>query len=236
MSIFKSYNDFVKKEHKVTDSIGKIYGKRAKDTDGSLQQIDGSESIYITFDYCPESNLNESVLNLLRSEGVPCTFFISTKSIKDDVGFEKKISGIDFSIQGHSHEHYTANEISNPTQKKEIEKNLEYLNNRFKTEVKYYRFPNGISTPYSLGILTEIGIKPVSWFNGIMDSRTRTYYELNVDGKVEKTSDKFDLLKLDMLPGKIFLFHLGDNGDKTTKYLKEFITYCKDKNLSFSKL
>ena len=236
MSVFKSYNDFVKKEHEITDSIGQIYGKRAKDNDGSLQQIDGSKSVYITFDYCPETDLKESILNLLRSEGIPCTFFISTKSIKEDKGFEKKINGIDYSIQGHSHEHYTANEISNPTQKEEIVKNLEYLNKRFKTSVKYYRFPNGISTPYSMGILTEKGIKATSWFNGIMDSRTRTYFDLSVDGKVEKIADKFDLLKTNMLPGKIFLFHLGDNGDRTTKYLREFITYCKENKLTFAKL
>lgn len=236
MSIFKSYNDFVNREHEVTHSIGKIYGKRAKDTDGSLQSIDSETSVYITFDYCPKTDLKESVLNLLREKEIPCTFFISTKSIIEDVEFEKKISGIDYSIQGHSHDHLTANEISNEDQKKEIVNNIDYLKERFKTEVKYYRFPNGISTPYSLGILKEMRIKPVSWFNGVMDSRTRTYYNLDVEGNVERVEDKFDLLKPEMLPGKIFLFHLGDNGDRTKKYLKDFIEYCTNNKITFAKL
>jgi peptidoglycan/xylan/chitin deacetylase (PgdA/CDA1 family) len=236
MSEFKSYNDFVNGEHKVTDSIGKIYGKRAKDTDGSLQSIEGSKSIYITFDYCPETDLKESVIDLLKEKKIPCTFFISTKSIDSDSEFENKIGGIDYSIGGHSFNHKTANEISNIEQKDEIEKNLAYLKDRFKSEIKYYRFPNGISTPYSLGILKEKQIKPVSWFNGVMDSRTRTYYELNVNGNVEKVKDKFDLLKPEMLPGKIFLFHLGDNGDRTVKYLRDFIEYCSNNKLKFAKL
>lgn len=235
MSIFKSYNDFVNKEHETTLSIGKIYGKRSKDTDGSLQSIDSS-SIYITFDYCPETDLKESVLNLLRDTGIPCTFFISSKSIIQDSGFEKKISGIDYSIQGHSHNHLTVNEISNTEQVSEIEKNIEYLNERFKTEVRYYRFPNGISSPYSLAILKEKGIKPVSWFNGVMDSRTRTYYNLDIEGNVEKIEDKFDLLKPKILPGKIFLFHLGNNGDRTTKYLRDFIKYCSNNKITFARL
>lgn len=236
MPYFKSYNDFINREHKTTASIGKIYGKRAKDTDGSLQSISGSDSVYITFDYCPENKLDKSIIDLLKSKNIPCSFFLSTKSIKDDNQFEDKISGIDYSIQGHSHNHKTANEITNPIQKAEIEKNISYLNDRFKTQVKYYRFPNGISTPYSLAVLKDLEIEAVSWFNGIMDSRTRTHFNLGVDGKVTGVSDKFDLIKPDMIKGKIFLFHLGDNGDETVKYLDEFIKYCNDNNLTISKL
>lgn len=236
MAYFKSYNDFINKEHEVTASIGKIYGKRAKETDGSLKSIPGSEDVYITFDYCPGNKLNQLVIDLLKKEKIPCSLFLSSKSIKDDSDFENKISGINYSIQGHSHNHHTANEVSNPIQKAEIEKNIDYLNSRFKTKIQYYRFPNGLSTPYSLSVLKDLNIKPVSWFNGIMDSRTRKHFDLGVDGKVKKISDKFDLIKPDMIKGKIFLFHLGDNGDETQKYLIEFIEYCKINKLTISKL
>jgi peptidoglycan/xylan/chitin deacetylase (PgdA/CDA1 family) len=230
MPIFKSYNDFIKAEHDVTASIGPIYGKRAKDTDGSLQSIPESDSIYITFDICPGSKIQEGVLEILRKEKIPCTIFItSDHSIKD------QLSGIDYSIQGHSNTHKTVNEISEIDQKAEIENNVKFIKYNYGTVCKYYRFPNGLSSPYSLSVLKKMGIKPVSWYNGVMDSRTRDYYKTSPTGEI-RLEDKFELLKLEELKGKIYLYHLGDNGDKTEERLKEFIRYCKTKNFSFAKL
>jgi peptidoglycan/xylan/chitin deacetylase (PgdA/CDA1 family) len=230
MPTFHSYNDYVKAEHDITKSIGKIYGKRAKDTDGSMQSIPETDSIYLTFDLCPGTKIQEGILQILKNQAIPFTVFITS-----DKTLVSEFKDVDFSIQCHSDSHKTVNEISEIDQKREIENNVNFIKKNFGIEPKYYRFPNGLSSPYSLSVLKTLGLKPVSWYNGIMDSRTRTYYTTSPTGEI-KLEDKFDLLKDEELKGKIFLFHLGDNGDKTIDYLLDFIKYCKDRNMKFDKL
>jgi hypothetical protein len=230
------YNAWVKQQHKETESIGKIYGKRAKDTDGSLQSINTeSREVFLTFDLCPNTIIQKDVVDYLRGESIECTIFCSAKALKLNVGFEDDLKGVDYTIEGHGDKHYTANEISEVLQKEEIDGSVEYIKERFGNDIKYYRFPNGISTPYSSGILRSMKIKAVSWFNGIMDSRTRKSTNLGKTGEIS-VYDKFDLIDPELIRGKIYLFHLGDNGDETIQYLKEFVEFCKTNKYSIKKL
>lgn len=122
-----------------------------------------SKNIYVTFDLGYEAGYTESILNTLKANKVPATFFITAHYANSASDLVRRM--ID---DGHIIGNHTVNHKSMPSlSESELEKELMNLHTaiyeKFNYEMKYMRPPKGEYSEKSLSITTKLGYIPVMW-------------------------------------------------------------------------
>jgi len=122
-----------------------------------------SKNIYVTFDLGYEAGYTENILNTLKENNVPATFFITAHYVNTASDLVQRM--ID---EGHIIGNHTVNHKSMPNlSKEELEKELMNLHTgiyeKFNYEMKYMRPPKGEYSEKSLNITTKLGYVPVMW-------------------------------------------------------------------------
>ena len=119
--------------------------------------------IYVTFDLGYEAGYTESILNTLKENNVPATFFITAHYANTASELVQRMIN-----EGHIIGNHTVNHKSMPSlSKEELTKELMNLHTsvyeKFGVEMKYMRPPKGEYSEKSLDITTKLGYIPVMW-------------------------------------------------------------------------
>ncbi len=122
-----------------------------------------SKNIYVTFDLGYEAGYTESILNTLKENNVPATFFITAHYLNTAGDLVQRMI-----TDGHIIGNHTVNHKSMPSlSKEELTKELMNLHTsmyeQFHYEMKYMRPPKGEYSEKSLDITTKLGYLPVMW-------------------------------------------------------------------------
>lgn len=122
-----------------------------------------SKKIYVTFDLGYEAGYTESILNTLKENNVPATFFITAHYVNTASDIVQRMIN-----DGHIIGNHTVNHKSMPgLSKEELTKELMDLHTaiyeKFSYEMKYMRPPKGEYSEKSLDITTKLGYIPVMW-------------------------------------------------------------------------
>ncbi len=228
-------NDFQDKIiYHVTDSSG---NETTEERYINYTEKSGKSVIYLTFDDGPSRYTTPKILDILKSENVPATFFVLDYDKKKEQILKREVEeGHSIGIHGYSHEYRKIYKSEDTYMR-----NIKDLQNKIKESTgintNITRFPGGSSNT-------------VSKFNpGIMSRLSREvlkegflYYDWNVSsgdsGDVRTSEGVYKNVTKGLRKGRnnIVLMHDFANNKKTVEALRGIIEYGKKNGYEFKKI
>lgn len=180
---------------------------------------DDSNCVYFTFDDGPDKGSTKWLLDLLRKEKVPSTFFCLGNQIEKYPELYNDIIKKGHAIGNHTYNHEKGSKTNKKKYISSVQKTDAVMNSNL------FRPPYGRLTREQSVSLKKMGKKIIMWTWNSQD------YNKNVSA--ESILKKAALIK----GGDILLFHSNPkSAEKLKKCLPEVIRMIKEKNLKFKTL
>lgn len=185
-----------------------------------------TKDIYLTFDNGYENGYTAKFLDVLKSEKVPATFFVTGHYLESQPELVKRMAKEGHIIGNHSYYHPDLTKVDDDRLKRELEKV------RAKTEeitgiknMVYLRPPRGVLSERTLKLAKEAGYTHVMWSVAF------------VDWKIDQQKGAqyaYDNIMRQIHPGAVILLHTvsKDNADA----LEQAIQDLKKKGYTFKSL
>lgn len=119
--------------------------------------------IYVTFDLGYEAGYTESILDTLKQNNVPATFFITAHYVNSASDIVKRMIDDGHIIGNHTVNHKSMPRLSEEELTKELMNLHTAIYEKFGFEMRYMRPPKGEYSEKSLSITTKLGYVPVMW-------------------------------------------------------------------------
>lgn len=193
---------------------------------GSYQQIldkynayyadlSGEKVIYLTFDNGYEQGYTADVLDVLKEESVPATFFVTGHYVKSEPDLIKRMVDDGHMIGNHSYHHPDFTVLTKQRMKKEVDELQEAVAEvSNQKELTYLRPPRGMFNEQTLEWANELGYIHIFWSLAFVDWDT-------AGQKGWKYA--YDQIMEQIHPGAIVLLHTvsSDNAKALAKVIKE---------------
>lgn len=204
----KSHNEQPAEAGKQLDELLEKYGAFYK---GDTTKKD----IYLTFDNGYENGFTEKILDILKEEAVPATFFITGHYLKTAPQLVKRMVNENHIIGNHSWHHPDLTKVSDDRLREELRKvkdGVEKLTNQ--KVMNYLRPPRGIFSERTMKLANEEGYTHVFWSLAFIDWYTN---------KQKGWQYAYDEVMSQIHPGSILLLHTvsKDNADALEKIIKD---------------
>ncbi len=182
--------------------------------------------VYLTFDNGYENGYTESILDTLKAENVPATFFLTGHYLTSATPLVKRMVEDGHIIGNHSNNHPNMAKLSEDAILKEwveFDKKLKELTNVDRTY--YARPPEGIYNERVLKVGIENNYRHIFWSVAFKDwDRNSTL----------PASYAYDALMKQLHPGAIILMHTVARHN--AEALPQFIKDAKEKGYTFASL
>lgn len=119
--------------------------------------------IYLTFDLGYEAGYTKNILETLKANNVPATFFITAHYVNSASDLIEQMIQDGHIIGNHTVNHKSMPSLSQEELTKEINDLHTAVYEKFGYEMKYMRPPKGEYSEKSLAITTKLGYIPVMW-------------------------------------------------------------------------
>lgn len=200
-------------EHQIPD-IGK-YQEMLKKYGAYYVDYSGEKVVYLTFDNGYEQGYTEGILDVLKAESVPATFFVTGHYVKSEPTLVKRMVNEGHIVGNHSYHHPDFSIMS----KNAIKEELETLEQAVadisdQKEMKYLRPPRGIFNEQSLKWSNELGYIHIFW--------SLAFNDWNI--KQQKGwKFAYNQIMEQVHPGAIVLLHTvsSDNAEALLHVIKE---------------
>ncbi|WP_335871044.1 delta-lactam-biosynthetic de-N-acetylase [Bacillus sp. 2205SS5-2] len=182
--------------------------------------------VYLTFDNGYENGYSEKILDVLKKEKVPATFFVTGHYLQSAPDLVKRMVKEGHIIGNHSWFHPDFTTISDEKIRKELSKVKEETARLTKQkEMMYLRPPRGIFSERVLKVAKEEGYIHVFWSVAFVDWYTN---------KQQGWKYSYNNLMRQLHPGAVILLHTvsKDNADALEKAIQDI----KKKGYSFESL
>lgn len=195
------------------------------------------KTIYLTFDDGP-SYLTEGILDILKEENVPATFFVTTRQIDKYSNLIIRMREENHTIGLHTSSHvysYVYSSLENYFNDLNIVRTKVFDITGIKSRI--IRLPGGssntVSKKYSPGIVTQITNK--------LTENNFYYYDWNIDsqdasGTLSKESIYQNVVNKIHSGTNIVLMHDSSSKATTAEALKDIIKYAKANGYTFAKI
>lgn len=190
-----------------------MYGEMLKEYDAFYVDDSGDKSIYLTFDNGYEEGYTKDVLDVLKQEDVPATFFVTGHYVKEEPKLVKRMVDDGHIIGNHSYHHPDFTIMRKPEIKKELddlEKAVAEVSDQ--KELQYLRPPRGIFSENTLKWTNELGYTHIFWSLAFKDWNT---------GDQKGWTYAYDQIMDQIHPGAIVLLHAvsSDNAEALEKVI-----------------
>jgi peptidoglycan/xylan/chitin deacetylase (PgdA/CDA1 family) len=157
------------------------------------------QSVALTFDDGPDARSTPALLDALREEGAPATFFCIGKRVAEEPSLAARIAREGHLLANHSYAHSNAtNFFTMARLKSELAQTQKVIQEATGTAPRWYRPPIGLSNPRTFHAAHGLGLIVVGWTTGGLDT-------------VLKEPEKIVRRILKRLrPGAIILLHDGN--------------------------
>lgn len=125
--------------------------------------------IYLTFDLGYEAGYTASILDSLKNEEVPATFFITAHYLNTASDLVERMINEGHIVGNHTVNHKSMPDLSDDEMKKEIMNLNQSVYEKFGYEMKYLRPPKGEFSERSLKITDSLGFRTVMWSFAYVD-------------------------------------------------------------------
>ena len=122
-----------------------------------------SKNIYVTFDLGYEAGYTENILDTLKQNNVPATFFITAHYANSASDLVQRMINDGHIIGNHTVNHKSMPTLSQEELKKELMNLHTAIYEKFGFEMKYMRPPKGEYSEKTLDYTTKLGYIPVMW-------------------------------------------------------------------------
>lgn len=179
--------------------------------------VDGSgqKNVYLTFDNGYEQGYTGDILDVLKKESVPATFFVTGHYVEEEPELLNRMVNEGHIIGNHSYHHPDFSVMN----KESIKKELEMLEAAVaevteQKEIKYLRPPRGIFNEHTLQWSNELGLIHVFW--------SLAFNDWNIDAQ-KGWKYAYDQIMEQIHPGAIVLLHSvsSDNAQALEKVIKD---------------
>lgn len=178
----------------------------------------GEKNIYLTFDNGYEQGYTEKVLDVLKQENVPATFFVTGHYVEEEPVLVKRMVDDGHIVGNHSYHHPDFTILDQVAMKEELEtleQAVAQITNQ--KEMMYLRPPRGIFNERTLQWANELGYIHIFW--------SLAFNDWNVD-RQKGWEYAYEQIMDQIHPGAIILLHTvsSDNAhalEKVIQALKE---------------
>ncbi|PAV28110.1 delta-lactam-biosynthetic de-N-acetylase [Virgibacillus profundi] len=211
-------------DHQIPD-VGKY--REILDTYGAYYaDFSGEKNIYLTFDNGYEQGYTADILDVLKKEGVPATFFVTGHYVDSEPDLVRRMADEGHIIGNHSYHHPDFSILSKDAMQKELETLEEAVAEvSSQKEMKYLRPPRGIFNEQTLKWANDLGLIHIFWSLAFIDWET---------SKQKGWEYAFDQIMAQVHPGAIVLLHTVS--EDNAKALQNLITELKKQGYSFKSL
>lgn len=216
---YKKNNDHNRPDIGKYDEILKKYGAYYADDSGD-------KVIYLTFDNGYEQGYTADILDILKGNDVPATFFVTGHYVDSEPDLVKRMVDEGHIIGNHSYHHPDFSILSKEAMNEELETLEEAVANiSSQKELKYLRPPRGIFNEQTLKWSNDLGYIHVFWSLAFNDWQT---------DKQRGWKYAYDKILEQIHPGAIILLHTvsSDNAEA----LPHVIGALKKQGYSFRSL
>ena len=185
------------------------------------------KKVYLTFDVGYEAGFTNTILDTLKAENVPATFFVVGIFFDSDPDTIKRMVEDGHIVANHTLTHPDMSKMSTFEDFKDqiIPNEEKYKAITGREMKKYYRPPQGIYNTKNLEDANNLGYKTIFWSVAYVDW---------LKDKQPSQKDAMNTLMSRVHPGAIILLH--STSKTNSEILKDFIVSLKEQGYVFSTL
>lgn len=181
--------------------------------------------LYLTFDEGYEAGYTSKILDTLKENKVPATFFITAHYVNTEPELVERMIKEGHIVGNHTVNHKCLPEISDEEIKKEVIQLHQVIYEKFNYEMKYIRPPKGEFSERSLQTTNSLGYKNVMW--------SFAYQDWNEDKQPSEEEAKKKIIE-NFHNGEIILLH--GNSKTNTNVLETIIKEARNMEYEFKSL
>ena len=181
--------------------------------------------LYLTFDEGYEAGYTSKILDTLKENKVPATFFITAHYVNTEPELVERMIKEGHIVGNHTVNHKCLPEISDEEIKKEVIQLHQVIYEKFNYEMKYIRPPKGEFSERSLQTTNSLGYKNVMW--------SFAYQDWNEDKQPSEEEAKKKIIE-NFQNGEIILLH--GNSKTNTNVLETLIKEARNMEYEFKSL
>lgn len=188
--------------------------------------LSGEKNIYLTFDNGYEEGYTPQILDVLKEQEVPATFFITGHYVETEPSLVRRMVDEGHIIGNHSYHHPDFSILTKDAMEKELEDLAEKVSEiTDQDELKYLRPPRGIFNEETLEWAQELGYIHIFWSLAFKDWETANQkgWEYAYEEVMEQVH-----------PGAIVLLHTVS--EDNAEALEKLITDLKEEGYRFKSL
>lgn len=209
----------------IQPDLGSSNKKVLEENNGIAMGNSEKKYIYLTFDEGYEAGYTEKILEVLKTNQVPATFFITAHYVNTQEELVKKMIDEGHIVGNHTVNHKSMPDLSEEEIKKEVMDLHQVILEKFNYEMKYIRPPKGEFSERTIQETNKLGYKTVMWSFAYEDW----------DENKQPNEEKAKRLILDNLHnGEIMLLH--GNSKTNTNILDRVIKEAKSMGYEFKSL
>jgi len=204
----KSSNEQPAEAGQPLDQLLQKYGAFYKDSPDE-------KVLYLTFDNGYENGYTGKILDVLKKEKVPATFFVTGHYLQSATDLVKRMADEGHIIGNHSYHHPDFTQVSDSRLKEELDKVAKETEEiTGKKGMKYLRPPRGVFSERTLKLAKDLGYTQVFWSLAFVDWKTdqQRGWQYSYDNMMKQAH-----------PGCIMLLHTvsKDNADALEAAIKD---------------
>lgn len=186
--------------------------------------------IALTFDDGPNPVATPRILDTLKAEGVPATFFLLGKHVDRWPELAGRVAAEDHGVGNHGYHHRKLHLRGPGYVRVDLELGTDSVARAAGIRPGYFRAPHGFRSPWVTSIARELGQRTIGWTLGVWDS-SRPGADAIVRRAVRGSR-----------PGTILLLHDGDGYDpagdrtQTAQALPRIISELRGRGFTFVRL
>lgn len=181
--------------------------------------------IYLTFDEGYEAGYTARILDILKQNQVPASFFITAHYANTQEALVKRMIDDGHIVGNHTVNHKSMPDLTEEQIRKEVMELHQTIQQKFGYEMKYIRPPKGEFSEKTLKYTNTLGYKTVMW--------SFAYEDWNEDKQPEEQLSKEKILN-NLHNGEIMLLH--GNSKTNTNILDSIIKDTKNMGYEFKSL
>ncbi len=181
--------------------------------------------IYLTMDEGFGNDNTITILQTLREKGVHVTFFLTKNFADERPELVQQMIDDGHQLGNHTCTHPDMTSLSVEDQTNQIMTLHNQIKDNYGYEMKYFRFPMGIYSSETLGLVNNLGYETVFWSYAYGDYDTENQPPVD-----ESLAQALDALH----PGAIYLLHADSDTNMTM--LGDFIDGARERGFEFGEL
>ena len=158
-----------KEKNHLQPDIGAANKKLIEKYNGIALGNNEKQYIYLTFDLGYEAGYTANILDVLKENNTPATFFITAHYLNTAEDLVKRMIDEGHIVGNHTVNHKSMPDISDEELRNEVMTLHQSIYEKFKYEMKYLRPPKGEFSERTLALTETLGYKTVMWSFAYVD-------------------------------------------------------------------